>query len=48
MAFQYIYTYIQISEKEILGVDKVNCMYKKGKAHGEEYWMFRYYQWLCF
>ena len=23
-------------------------MYKKGKLHGEEYWMFKYCQLLCF
>ena len=27
--------------KNVLGVDKLKSMYKKGKLHGEEYWMFK-------
>ena len=34
--------------KKLLGVNKLKSMYKKRKVHGEEYWMFKYYQSLCF
>ena len=27
--------------KKVLGVDKLKSMYKEGKLHGEEYWMFK-------
>ena len=34
--------------KKALGLDKLKSMYKKGQVHGEEYWMFKYYQLLHF
>ena len=39
MALQYKYTYTNMWKKE-LGTDKLKSVYKKGKVHGEEYWMF--------
>ena len=47
MTLQYKYIYTNMWKK-VLGVDKLKSMYKKGKVHGEEYWMFKYYQLLCF
>ena len=47
MALQYKYTYTHMWKK-VLGVDKLKSMYKIGKVHGEEYWMFKYYQLFCF
>ena len=47
MALQYIYTLYNMWKK-VLGVDKLKSLYKKGKVHGEEYWMFGYYQLLWF
>ena len=41
MAVQHIYTYTNMWEK-VLGVDKLQSMYKKVKVHGKEYWMFKY------
>ena len=41
MALQYQYTYTHMWKK-VLGVDKLKSMYKKGKIHGEEHWMFKY------
>ena len=38
----HIYKYVKKS------VEKLKIMYKKGKVHSEEYWMFKYYQLLCF
>ena len=29
-------------KNKVLGVDKLECMYKKGKVHGEEYCLFKY------
>ena len=37
MALQYIYPHIQKCEKNVLSVDKLKSMHKKGKVHGEEY-----------
>ena len=47
MILQYIYTYTDMWKK-VLGVEKLKSMYKKGKVHGEEHWIFKYYQLLCF
>ena len=47
MAVQHIYTYTNMW-KNVLGADKLQSIYKKGKVHGKEYWMFKYYQLLCF
>ena len=33
-------------KNEVLGVDKLKSMYKKGKVHGEEYCLFKYCQLL--
>ena len=45
MALQYIYTYTNMW-KNVLGVGKLKSIYKEGKVHGEEYWIFKYYQLL--
>ena len=47
MAIHCKYTYTNMWKK-VLGVDKVKSVYKKGKVHGEKYWMFEYYQLLSF
>ena len=41
MVLQYKYTYTHMWKK-VLGMDKLKSMYKKGKIHGEEHWMFKY------
>ena len=33
-------------KKKVLRTDKLKSMYKKGKVHGEEYWLFKYCQLL--
>ena len=48
-AVMNINTHIQWCEKnEVLVVDKLKSMYKKGKVHAEKYCLFKYYQLLCF
>ena len=40
---------MQICEKnKVLGANKLKSIYKKGKVHDEEYYLFKYYQLLCF
>ena len=44
-----INAFIQMREKnKVLGVGKLKSMYKKGKVHGEENCLFKYYKLLRF